>query len=68
MKAEEIMMKCNQVGMTRRQAEMVISWIREAEGAALEGAAKVADQWATPEQREFGNGGPGEAVRALKGK
>jgi hypothetical protein len=34
----------------------------------IEECAKVADQWATPEQRQFGNGGPAAAIRALKEK
>ena len=26
--------------------------------------ARIADEWATREQKEFGNGGPGAAIRA----
>lgn len=33
--------------------------------AALEEAAKVADEWATVYQRQLGNGGPAAAIRAL---
>jgi hypothetical protein len=32
---------------------------------AIVAAAKIADSWSTSEQREFGNGGPGEAIRKL---
>ena len=35
---------------------------------AFEEAAKVADQWATDQQRQFGNGGPAAAIRALAEK
>lgn len=31
----------------------------------IEECAKVADEWATSEQRAFGNGGPAAAIRAL---
>ena len=35
---------------------------------AFEEAAKVADKWATDLQRQFGNGGPAAAIRALAEK
>ena len=35
---------------------------------AFEEAAKVADQWATDQQRQFGNDGPAAAIRALAEK
>lgn len=33
---------------------------------AIEAAAAEADKWATDFQRQYGNGGPAAAIRALK--
>ncbi|MFT0533990.1 hypothetical protein ACMHYJ_14350 [Castellaniella hirudinis] len=48
--------------ITTAQAEAYAAAVRR---EALEQAAKIADQWTTPEQRQFGNGGPAQAIRAL---
>lgn len=32
--------------------------------AEREACAQIADEWATREQKQFGNGGPGAAIRA----
>jgi hypothetical protein len=34
----------------------------------VEEAATIADRWSTHEQKSFGEGGPGEEIRALKVK
>jgi hypothetical protein len=38
----------------------------EQRGAKIERetCAQIADEWCTPEQKQFGNGGPGAAIRA----
>jgi hypothetical protein len=36
------------------------------ERETIERCAKVADEWATAEQRQFGNGGPAAAIRAMR--
>ena len=36
------------------------------ERETMERCARVADQWATDEQRQFGNGGPAAAIRAMR--
>ena len=46
--------------------EVLQARVAEARNAAFEDAAKVADQWATEQQRKFGNGGPAAAIRAMK--
>lgn len=33
-----------------------------------EACARIADEWATSEQKQYGNGGPGAAIRARRGK
>ena len=40
--------------------------VRDAVNEAFEQAALIADQWASPEQRLYGNGGPAAAIRSLK--
>ena len=40
-----------------RFAALVAAYEREA-------CARIADEWATSEQKQYGNGGPGAAIRA----
>ena len=40
--------------------------VKRIERETIERCAKVADEWATDEQRQFGNGGPGAAIRAMR--
>lgn len=46
-------------------ATRITTALAAARSAALEEAARVADLWATQEQKRFGNGGPGAAIRSL---
>lgn len=46
-------------------SDIIADAIRSAEREAYERAAKVADEWATNEQRRFGNGGPAAVIRNL---
>lgn len=46
----------------------VDSVLNHAFNAGLERAAEIADEWASPVQRQFGNGGPAAAIRAEKDK
>lgn len=41
-----------------------IKAIEDAVAAERETCAQIADEWCTPEQKQFGNGGPGAAIRA----
>ena len=50
------------------QIEAMQARVAAARRDAFEEAAKVADQWATDQQRQFGNGGPAAAIRALAEK
>ena len=38
--------------------------IAKAVAAEQEACAQIADEWATIEQKQFGNGGPGSVIRA----
>lgn len=49
--------------------EEVIETVWNAFSAAeREACAQIADEWATREQKQFGNGGPGSVIRARGGK
>lgn len=45
-----------------------IKALEDAVAAEREACAQIADEWATREQKQFGNGGPGAAIRARGGE
>jgi len=55
----------DEVKAARRRIKQLEDEVKAARRKALEDAATAADQWATDEQRQFGNGGPAAYIRAM---